>query len=240
MKHLGERFDVHTGGNDNKFPHHEDEIAQSEGAVGHEVVSIWVHGGFLQMSGHKMSKSAKNIYRVTDLAAHGIDPLAYRFLCFGTRYRSEMEFSWDALEGQQSRLNTLRQRMAAWAKDGAGTAVDGAAAGFDRRFRDAIADDLDLPAALVVMNEAVSSSGLTSAERVELLTSWDAVLGLDLNRFAREGPEVPEDVAELVRLRDESRAARDYQASDHLRERLTVLGWEVMDTPEGTKVRRRA
>ncbi len=114
MKHLGERFDVHTGGNDNKFPHHEDEIAQSEGAVGHQVVSIWVHGGFLQMSGQKMAKSAKNIYRVTDLAEQGIDPLAYRLLCFGTQYRSEMDFSWEALQGQHRRLRELRRHMAAW------------------------------------------------------------------------------------------------------------------------------
>jgi cysteinyl-tRNA synthetase len=244
MKHLGERFDIHTGGNDNKFPHHEDEIAQSEGAVGHEVVSIWVHGGFLQMGGHKMSKSAKNIYRVSDLAEHGIDPLAYRFLLFGVRYRSETEFSWEALEGQHSRLNTLRQRMADWAAADAGADASGGpggpAAGFDRRFRDAIADDLDLPAALVVMNEAVSTSTLTDGDRFALLSSWDAVLGLDLDRLVREGSTLPDDVAELARLRDEARIARDYAASDTLRDRLTAMGWEVMDTPEGTKVRRRA
>src|SRR5439155_9693470 len=98
----------------NKFAHHEDEIAQSEGAFGHPVVSIWVHGGFLQMAGQKMAKSAKNIYRVTDLAEQGIDQLAYRLLCLGTRYRSEMDFSWEALEGANERLTRLRQRMAEW------------------------------------------------------------------------------------------------------------------------------
>ena len=113
MKHLGERFDIHTGGNDNKFPHHEDEIAQSEGAVGHQVVSTWVHGGFLRMGKVKMAKSAGNILRVTDLAEQGIDPLAYRLLCFGTRYRSEMNFDWEALEGQHRHLVDLRRRMAA-------------------------------------------------------------------------------------------------------------------------------
>jgi cysteinyl-tRNA synthetase len=240
MKHLGERFDIHTGGNDNKFPHHEDEIAQSEGAVGHDVVSIWVHGGFLQMSGHKMSKSAKNVYRVADLADHGIDPLAYRLLCFGTRYRSEMDFSWEALEGMQARLTTLRQRMAGWAsEEDDGTARTEAGAGFDERFRAAIAEDLDLPAALVVLNDAVSSSGLTGAERRALLLSWDAVLGLDLDRLTREDAPLPDDVVELVRLRDEARAAKDFAASDAIRDRLAAAGWEVMDTPEGTRVRRR-
>ena len=104
MELLGDRFDVHTGGNDNKFPHHEDEIAQSEGYAGHEVVSIWVHGGFLQMGEQKMAKSQGNVLRVPDLAEHGLDPLAYRLLCFGTRYRSEMDFSWEALEGANARL----------------------------------------------------------------------------------------------------------------------------------------
>jgi cysteinyl-tRNA synthetase len=90
------------------------------------------------------------------------------------------------------------------------------------------------------MNEAVSSSALTGGERYALLASWDAVLGLDLDRLAREGSVLPEDVAVLVRRRDEARAARDYGASDRLRDELTAMGWEVMDTPEGTKVRRRA
>ena len=114
MKHLGERFDIHTGGNDNKFPHHEDEIAQSEAAVGHPVVSTWVHGGFLRMGKVKMAKSAGNILRVTDLAAQGVDPLAYRLLCFGTRYRSEMNFDWEALEGQNRRLTEVRRKVADW------------------------------------------------------------------------------------------------------------------------------
>ena len=116
MKHLGERFDIHTGGNDNKFPHHEDEIAQSEGAVGHEVV---VHLGarrLPQMAGQKMAKSAKNIYRVTDLADHGIDPLAYRLLCFGSRYRSGDGLLLGGARGRaRARSRTLRQRMADWA-----------------------------------------------------------------------------------------------------------------------------
>src|SRR5439155_17759606 len=214
MKHLGERFDVHTGGNDNKFPHHEDEIAQSEGATGHRVVSIWVHGGFLQMSGQKMAKSARNIYRVTDLAEQGIDPLAYRLLCFGTRYRSEMDFSWEALEGANERLRTLRQRMADWtsAADAPGSRSEEAGA-LDRRFRDAVAADLDLPAAMVVMNQAVASH-LPPGEKLALLAAWDAVLGLDLERLARAGEqELPADVADLVRRRDEARAARDYASS---------------------------
>jgi cysteinyl-tRNA synthetase len=237
MKHLGDRFDIHTGGNDNKFPHHEDEIAQSEGAVGHPVVSIWVHGGFLQMSGQKMAKSAKNIKRVTDLAENGIDPLAYRLLCFGTRYRSEMDFSWDALEAAHLRLTHLRQRMADWAKEPRPQEPSEAGQEFDRRFRDAIAEDLDLPAALVVLEELRSSSGVSDGDKYALLRSWDQVLGLDLDRLAREGFEVPEAVQALVRERDEARQAKDYARSDAIRDQLTAMGWEVMDSPDGAKVR---
>ena len=155
MKHLGERFDIHTGGNDNKFPHHEDEIAQSEGAVGHPVVSIWVHGGFLQMGGQKMAKSARNIYRVTDLADHGIDPLAYRLLLLRHPLPER-----DGLQLGGARGRAAQARRAS-AKDGGMGARRFDAFGRRNRvrprFREAVASDLDMPAALVVMNEAVSS-----------------------------------------------------------------------------------
>jgi cysteinyl-tRNA synthetase len=246
MKYLGERFDVHTGGNDLKFPHHEDEIAQSEGAVGHQVVGIWVHGGFLQQSGQKMAKSAKNITRVTELADHGIDPLAFRLLTFGSRYRSEMDFSWEALEGENERLRTLRQRMTEWkaAAAAAGTPVgdDGiesldTAAQLDAGFREAVAEDLDMPRALVVLAEAVSSD-LAPSSRYELLASWDQVLGLDLERLAKLDADLPSEVTELTAERDRARAERDYAKSDAIRERLTAMGYDVMDAPEGTRVRR--
>jgi cysteinyl-tRNA synthetase len=235
MKLLGDRFDVHTGGNDLKFPHHEDEIAQSEGATGHQVVRIWVHGGFLQMSGQKMSKSKKNITRVSELPEQGIDPLAFRLLCFGTRYRSEMDFSWEALESAHDRLVRLRQRMADWS----GAASDGLspeAKEFDQRFRDAVADDLDMPEALSVLGRAVTAR-LPVADKYPLLAGWDVVLGLDLERAAREGFDVPVEVQELVEERDRARAGRDFDRSDAIRSRLIGMGWEVMDTADGTRVR---
>jgi cysteinyl-tRNA synthetase len=242
IKHLGERFDVHTGGNDNKFPHHEDERAQSEGATGHPVVSIWVHGGFLQMAGQKMAKSAGNIRRVPDIAERGLDPLAYRLLLFGTRYRSEMNFSWEALEGWNRRLAELRQRMAALASEG-GTKVQTwteERRELDRRFREAVGNDLDMPAALVVLNEAVASPSLPAGEKYALLESWDEVLGLDLTRLVGQDWQPSEDVLELVRRRDEARRAKDFAASDTIRDQLLAMGLEVMDTAEGTQVRPRA
>jgi cysteinyl-tRNA synthetase len=238
MKHFGERFDIHTGGNDNKFPHHEDEIAQSEGATGHPVVSIWVHGGLLQLSGQKIAKSAKNVVLVPEIRERGLDPLAFRLLCLGTRYRSEMDFTWEALEAANTRLTHLRQRMADWKpEDGYYTLeVPGAVADLDLKFREAVADDLDMPQALVALNEAASADA-KPWHKYWLFQQWDHVLGLDLERIAREGFVVPEEVQALVRERDEARAARDYARSDSIRDQLTGMGWETMDTPEGTKVR---
>jgi cysteinyl-tRNA synthetase len=247
MDLLGDRFDVHTGGLDNKFPHHEDEIAQSEGFVGHPVVSIWVHGGFLQMGDAKMAKSQGNVIRVPDLAERGLDPLAYRLLCFGARYRTEMGFSWDALEGENARLTRFRRRMEEWAgEDGAGDDVTGddAPLGEDavelsRRFREAVGDDLDMPRALGVVEETLDAPGPTASEKATLLRSWDRVLGLDLDRLASSAWEPTAEMRDLVRLRDEARAAKDFAKADDIRDRLSSMGLEVMDTPEGTKIRPR-
>jgi cysteinyl-tRNA synthetase len=241
IKHLGRRFDVHTGGNDNKFPHHEDEIAQSEAATGHPVVSIWVHGGFLQMGGQKMAKSAKNIRRVPDLAERSLDPLAYRLQLLGTRYRSEMNFSWEALAGTNRRLAEVRQRMADWAAE-AGTKVQTWSEQrreLDRRFREAVGNDLDMPQALVVLNEAVASPALPPGEKYSLVEFWDEVLGLDLTRLTGRDWQPGPEVEELIRRRDEARREKDFAASDEIRDRLLAMGLEVMDTPEGTKVRAR-
>ncbi len=235
MKYLGESFDIHTGGVDLVFPHHEDEIAQSEGGVGHPVISTWVHGGFLRLKEQKMAKSSGNIIRIGDLAELEIDPLSYRYLTFETRYRKEMDFSERALRSADTAVKRLRQRMAEWG--GPAKSLGQEARAFDARFRDAVADDLDMPRALVVLNELASSSAVPDGEKYALVASWDQVLGLDVERDARKGWEPSEEMQELVRQRDAARAAKDFAAADALRDRLQALGLEVMDTPEGTKVR---
>ncbi len=238
MKYLSERFDIHTGGTDLVFPHHEDEIAQSEGGVGHPVVSIWAHGGFLRLTGQKMAKSSGNIVRIGDLAQMGFDPLSYRYLTFTTRYRGEMDFSEDALRDADTRVKRLRQRMVAWGRSAAATVLSEVARARDRLFREAIADDLDMPRALVVMNETVSSD-LPDAQKYALLASWDAILGLDLERGVHEAWEPTAEMRGLVAERDAARTAKDYAKSDEIRDRLSSMGLEVMDTADGTKVRLR-
>ena len=234
IRYLGERFDIHTGGNDLVFPHHEDEIAQSEGAVGHQVVDLWVHGGHLRQSGQKISKSTGNVVRVSELVDRGIDPLSFRWLTFMTRYRSEMDFSWDAMEDADRRVKQLRRRMAGWAP--AATELSATAEDFDRRFRAAVADDLDLSTGVKVVNELVATDQVTGNEKYALLATWDRVLGLDLERAALSAWEPTDEMRELMAERDRARDARDYARSDALRARLADLGLEVMDTNEGTTV----
>jgi cysteinyl-tRNA synthetase len=236
MKYLGDRFDIHTGGQDLKFPHHEDEIAQSDGATGHQVITAWAHGGFLQLSGQKMAKSTGNIARVTDLVDQGYDPLAFRLLCFGTRYRSEMDFSDDAMEAANRTLIRMRQRMVDWNAAGHGGGLGPEAKDLDARFRERVADDLDMPGAVVVLSETLSST-IPDGDKYALLSFWDQVLGLDLEKLAREGFEIPRDVEALVTERDQARVVKDFGRSDEIRDRLTEMGWEVMDTDEGTRVR---
>jgi cysteinyl-tRNA synthetase len=234
MKYLGERFDIHTGGVDLVFPHHEDEIAQSEGAVGHRVVSIWVHGGHLRLTGQKMAKSSGNVIRIPELVEMGFDPLSYRYLTFQTRYRSEMDFNEEAMRAADHAVKRLRQRVAAWGQPAGSLSAD--AQELDLRFREAVADDLDMPRALVVLNETVSS-GLPDGEKAALVRAWDAVLGLDVERDVREAWEPSDEMRGLVEERDAARAARDFARADEIRSSLQAMGLEVMDSPEGTKIR---
>ena len=237
MKYLGDRFDIHTGGNDLKFPHHEDEIAQSEGAVGHEVVSTWVHGGFLRLTGQKIAKSTGNVIRAAELVERGLDPLAFRWLTFQTRYRSEMDFTWEVMETADQRVKQLRRHVAEWGKP---TDPQSAAAKeFDVRFREALGNDLDMPSAVRAVNDLDHSSEVAPGEKRALLAAWDHVLGLDLEREAQAGWEPSEEMRRLVAERDAARETKDYARSDELRDELQAMDLEVMDTAEGTRVRPR-
>jgi cysteinyl-tRNA synthetase len=153
-----------------------------------------------------------------------------------------MNFSWEALEGSNARLSGYRRRMQEWAADGAGPVAGEAdvAKALEGRFREAVTDDLDMPRALVVLDETVASSGVSPAAKRELLGAWDRVLALDLDRLTKEAWEPNEEMRDLVRRRDEARAAKDFAQADALRDQLTAMGLEVMDSPDGTKIRPRA
>jgi cysteinyl-tRNA synthetase len=229
---FGDRFDIHTGGSDNVFPHHEAEIAQSEAAFGHQVVGYWMHGDMLMLSGARMAKSAGNFFRITELEERGHDPLAFRYLALQAKYRTKLNFSEEQLAGADRVLRQLRERVADWERG-----PDGARADFAERFRAAIADDLDFPAAMALVSELLHSD-LAPGARAALLLDWDRVLGLDLGRApSTEVGELPPGAAELLAQRDQARAARDYATSDRLREELAELGVVVTDSREGQKWR---
>ena len=234
LAHLGEHVDIHTGGIDNKFPHHEDEIAQSEGALGHQVVRIWMHGEFLTLHDAKMAKSAGNIIRTTDLPSKGFDPLVFRYLALQAHYRSKLDFTEPAMQAAAAGLARLRRAATAASQtDAASVNLSAApAASYRTRFTDAIADDLSTPRAVAVAHEVASSAELDAAQKRALLVDFDRILGIDVARAAERG-ELPAGAAELLERRAAARAARDYGASDALRDELAALGVEVRDTPEG-------
>jgi cysteinyl-tRNA synthetase len=234
MSLLGEQFDIHTGGADNVFPHHEAEIAQSEGVAGHRVVGCWLHGGLLMLAGSRMAKSAGNFYRITELEEQGFDPLAFRYLALQAKYRTKLNFSADGLAGADRALTQLRERLAEWSRDRAGADQPASAtADFESRFRSAIADDLDLPAAMALVAELPRAS-LPPSARATLLSNWDRVLGLDLDRGVAEAP-LPDAAASLLEARDRARAAKDFATSDRLRADLAKLGVSVTDTTQGQR-----
>lgn len=231
MALLGDRFDLHTGGEDNVFPHHEDEIAQSEGAVGHTVVRHWVHGAHLLTEGRKMSKSAKNDYTLADLAAQGItDPLAVRLLFLQARYRAQMNMTLEALRGAQTALRRWRRHAEA-----TGPTDEAAMTPYAERFRDAIADDLDTPTAIALISRVLGDTTLADADRGALLRDWDRVLGLGL--VAAPAFEVPETVWESVVQRETARLAKDFAEADRLRDLIADAGYDVTDGPDGPQVR---
>ncbi|HXJ48561.1 MAG TPA: hypothetical protein VNF91_05265, partial [Candidatus Acidoferrum sp.] len=195
MSLLGDRFDIHTGGADNVFPHHEAEIAQSEGVTGHRVVTCWMHGGLLMLRGARMAKSAGNFFRISELEEQGFDPLAFRYLALQAKYRTKLDFSTEGLAGADRALRQLRERIA-----------------------------------------ELIHSGVAPGDKALLLRSWDAVLGLDLDREP-SATSLPEGASSILEARERARAAKDFATSDRLRDELAAMGVAVTDTAEGQRWR---
>jgi cysteinyl-tRNA synthetase len=237
LKYFPQGFDIHTGGVDLIFPHHEDEIAQSEPVAGGQVVNYWIHGEFLEMGGAKMAKSTGNVIRVVDLVEMGHDPLAFRFLYLGARYRAKLSFTPEVLEGAERGLNSIRQKASRLPPAAAVESEGGR--DLQRRFVEALADDLDLPVVSALLQEVLRAD-LPGGEKRALLEDWDRVLALDLTRTPTEtAADVPAEALQLAAQRDAARAARDWTAADALRVRLEEMGWQVEDAADGTRLRPR-
>jgi cysteinyl-tRNA synthetase len=256
MEYLGETFDVHCGGVDNIFPHHENEIAQSESATGKPFVHLWLHAEHLIVDGQKMSKSLGNQYTLADLLARGLSRRALRYLFLSVHYRQKLNFTWDSLEaaaGALRRIDEMRFRLAhAPVPEAAGgTDLADLADALDRDVRRALADDLNVAAALgavftfvKAINVAIEEGRLAAGDRERVaaaLAAVDRVFGV-LDPAAWEEKGATDDDAEIERLvheRQDARRRRDFAAGDRLRDELTRLGVIVEDTPQGARWKRR-
>ncbi|TMC70508.1 MAG: glycosyltransferase [Chloroflexi bacterium] len=227
-KYLGEPFDLHTGGVDNIFPHHEDEIAQSEGAHGRAPVRHWVHGQHLLADGVKMAKSARNTLTVDEMVELGIDPLAFRYQCLLTHYRTRMQFSVGSLRQAAEALDHLRQRVRHWAQLPQGqTEHDYLRKRWLDAFRSAVADDLNLPGAVAWLYRCAADPDISDSARLQVVLEADKVLGLDLASVATEHAKAPREVLASVDEHRAARASRDFVRADGLR--ATFDGYRVED-----------
>lgn len=230
-KYLDVPFDIHTGGEDHIPVHHENEIAQTQGAEGVLQAHYWMHNSFLQVDGGKMSKSLGNLFTVSELETKGFDPLSLRYFFLGAHYRSKQNFTLEALEASQNALRKLQDVVRGWdAPDGEG-AVE-----FEERFEKAVNDDLNLPNALAVVWEMVDAD-LPNAEKAESLLKFDQVLGLGLEKFVAKKVEATGPVQVLLSQRKKAREEKDWALSDELRDKIKDHGFIVEDGPEGQKLK---
>lgn len=234
MLSLGPTLDIHTGGVDHISIHHQNEIAQSEGATGKKFVNFWVHHNFLLVDGQKMSKSLGNIFTIDDVIKKGFSPLALRYLYLQTHYRQEMNFTWESLEAAQNAFEKLKNEISGWENPAIGCAE------YEERFLQAINDDLNMPRALAIVWELVKSDYPTGA-KAESLFEMDKVLGLGLEKVTEvekvsSVEKVPEEVAALIKEREELRKKKRYHLADQLRNKIKKMGYEIEDKDDKTEV----
>lgn len=249
---LGDQIDIHCGGVDNIFPHHEAEIAQSEGVTGKQFVRYWLHCAHLLVEGQKMSKSLGNFYTIPDVLAKGYTGREIRYALIRVNYRTQLNFTWDGMkEARESlgRIDDWLQRL----RETAGDKIDPPSPWLRRdeaiqlghEFEEALDDDLNISAALGFLfetirktNRAMDENKLDAKSASAWLNWWNRINNvLD---FESEEAGLPAEVAKLAEARAQARLAKDFRKSDELRDNLNALGWEARDTKDGQKITRRA
>jgi cysteinyl-tRNA synthetase len=221
LKLLNGHVDIHVGGIDLRFPHHENERAQSNALINEEAVGLWVHGEHLLFEGKKMSKSSGNVVLLNDVIARGIDPLAIRLCFLENKYRSQMDLTWNSIEAANETLKRWRLKMAQWSTD---DSIE-----LDSEIELAFNTDLDTARAIIRLREIEKSS---HGNKAAVFRYADRVLGLDLERPAVERVLSPA-MQKLLDERSAARSEKRWADSDHLRLELENLGLEIKDTPEG-------
>jgi cysteinyl-tRNA synthetase len=235
QKYLGDYFDIHCGGEDHIPVHHTNEIAQTEARVGTRLANFWLHGYFLLANDAKMAKSAGEFLRLKSLTDRGYDPIAYRYLCLTAHYRSQLNFTWDALDGAATALDRLRRGFHGLPGETEGGTPDTA---YLERFTSEINDDLNSPRALAVAWELLRGE-LAPAARKATLAAFDRVFGLGLATWRPKEETIPETVRALAAARAAAREAKHWAEADRLRAELNAAGWEVEDGPDGYALKRR-
>ena len=228
-KYLGEVFDIHTGGMDHIPVHHENEIAQAEGYCGKIPAHYWMHVEFLQVNGGKMSKSLNNLYTLEDLEKKGYSPDVYRMFNFSSHYKKPINFTFEAMDAAKVALNRLREGYKRHLT-GTGIAEKEKIEKFENDFLEAINDDLNMPQALSTVWEVVKQEE-KSLEFAKLLKKFDEVLGLNIDK--EEKMNLPENITEIIKEREQARKDKNWSKSDELRDKLFSLGYTVKDTPNG-------
>ena len=236
MKHLGEYMDIHCGGVDNIFPHHTNEIAQSEAYIGHKWCNYWFHVNHLNTKNGKMSKSKGEFLTVSLLEEKGYNPMAYRFFCLQSHYRKPLEFTWDALDNVVSAYDKLVKRIANLSTDGE---VDTAVCEeWKMKFAEALSHDINTSSAITVLYDMLKAE-LSDASKRVLVQSMDEVLSLQLEKaWEEKEADVDDELASYVENkieeRKEAKKAKDFAKADAIREELLAKGIVLKDTREGT------
>ena len=232
-KHLGEQFDIHTGGIDLIPTHHENEIAQNIGACGKIPAHYWLHGEYLLIDGGKMSKSLGNVYLLDDIINRGYEPLVYRLFNFSCHYRGKLNFTWEGIQSASISLERLRE---GYQKHLLGNAdvSDEEIEDLENRFKQAINDDLNMPLAMSVVWEAVRYQ-VQSPKIAKLLEKFDTVLGIEITK-QKQKQEIPQEILELVEQRKIARAEKNWAKSDELRDLILSKGYSLKDTKDGVEI----
>jgi cysteinyl-tRNA synthetase len=234
MKYLGETFDIHAGAVDLLFPHHENEIAQSESATDKKFVNYWVEGEHLLVDGRKMAKSLGNFYTLQDIEKRGINPLAFRYLVLNSHYRSKLNFTWRALEKAGEALSNLQfSSFKKYLKQIPRSRPKEQM--YEDEFTDALNDDLNTPKALKILWQLVRDEEISQTSRDALVKEFDKVLGLDL----KTAYTPPKEIVKIAKTREEFRNQQKWEQADALRQKAEKKGWILEDTPRGPAIRRK-
>ena len=231
IKYLGEHLDIHGGGVDNIFPHHTNEIAQSESFLGHKWCNYWFHNEHLLDESGKMSKSKGDILTVSKLEEDGYDPIAFRFMCLNSHYRKQLLFNFDNLKQAQSTLNKLRNRISSIDMDGELQQED--ISKYIEKFKLELANDLNTANALSVLYEVLKDDNLNGNSKLYIVKDFDNVFSLNLIKEDDEN-ELDFDIDELINERNEAKKNKDYEKADKIRDELKEKGILLIDTKEGT------